>query len=116
MNSANLCGFEHHGVSCPFPGVSGDAIKGNGPLFCHWHANVGNRDHGSAQHSFFSTHAKDAQCVKDTLAIWYGERNWREEMVDSLIAEHPEWSRGAETKSAYVARMSKVVEIQRKAA
>lgn len=109
MNSDNQCAFDYDGTRCPFPGALGETIKGNGPLYCRWHANSNNRGNGAAQHDFFTTYAKNAECIKDTLELWYGGKNWRDQMVDDLVAKHPEWKRrDDETKSTYVSRMTKI--------
>jgi len=104
------CVLRHDGIRCSFPAVW---TEGRGrALWCYWHADISNRGHGPTQDIWFSINCKDADCIRDTLVERYGAKDWRDLMVDELVADHPEWTRGElETKSAYTGRMGEILNV-----
>lgn len=97
------CIFEHDGRRCPFPATWGDHPYRD-VTYCSFHAEPDNRNHQLDQDAFFSTFAKNAECVKDTLNEW--KDDWREQMIQEKIAANPGWQRHPrESKSDYDRRM-----------
>lgn len=91
------CSQFYEGRRCPMPGN----IEIAGRFYCLHHVHPENRSDPRAEHRFFQTFAKDAETVRDTVELWYGQ-----DALGAVLEAHPEWRRQeGETRSAYAKRM-----------